>query len=43
MYKELINKISNFKTPSQALGVFVLPEPQKILSEPKAIPIGLIN
>ena len=32
-----MKKITKFKTPSQALGVFVLPEPQKILSEPITI------
>ena len=38
-----MKKISNFKTPSQALGVFLLPEPQKILSEPITICVDGIS
>ena len=38
-----MKKISNFKTPSQALGVFLLPEPQKILSEPITIGVDGIS
>ena len=38
-----MKKISNFKTPSQALGVFILPEPQKILSEPITIGVDGIS
>tara|TARA_B100001540_G_C15780267_1_gene630688 strand:+ start:110 stop:838 length:729 start_codon:yes stop_codon:yes gene_type:complete len=38
-----MKKITKFKTPSQALGVFVLPEPQKILSEPITIGVDGIS
>ena len=38
-----MKKISNFKTHSQALGVFLLPEPQKILSEPITIGVDGIS
>ena len=38
-----MKKITKFKTPSQALGVFVLPEPQKILSEPISIGVDGIS
>ena len=29
-----MKRISNFKTPSQALGIFILPDSQEIISEP---------
>ena len=38
-----MKKISNFKTHSQALGVFLLPESQKILSEPITIGVDGIS
>ena len=38
-----MKKISNFKKPSQALGVFFLPKPQKILSEPVTISLDGIS
>ena len=38
-----MKKISNFKTPSQVLGIFFLPKPQKILSEPITIAVDGIT
>ena len=38
-----MKKISNFKTPSQVLGVFFLPKPQKILSEPVTIGVDGVS
>ena len=38
-----MKKISNFKTPSQALGIFFLPDSQEIISEPITIGIDGIS
>ena len=38
-----MKKISNFKTPSQVLGIFLLPDSQEIISEPITIGIDGIN
>ena len=38
-----MKKISNFKTPSQALGIFFLPDSQEIISEPITIGVDSIN
>ena len=38
-----MKKISNFKTPSQALGIFFLPDSQEIISEPITIGVDGIN
>ena len=38
-----MKKISNFKTPSQALGIFFLPDSQEIISEPITIGVDGIS
>jgi len=38
-----MKKITNFKTPSQALGIFFLPKSKKILSEPITIAVDGIS
>ena len=38
-----MKKITHFKTPSPVLGVFILPEPQKILAEPITIAVDGVS
>tara|TARA_B100001063_G_scaffold114034_2_gene106548 strand:+ start:16371 stop:17114 length:744 start_codon:yes stop_codon:yes gene_type:complete len=38
-----MNKISNFKTPSQALGIFILPDSEQIISEPITIGVDGVS
>ena len=40
---EEMKKITNFNTPSQVLGVFFLPEPQKILAESTTIALDGVS
>jgi len=40
---EEMKKITHFKTPSPVLGVFILPEPQKILAEPITIAVDGVS
>jgi len=40
---EEMKKITHFKTPSPVLGVFFLPEPQKILAEPITIAVDGVS